>query len=306
MTLPNFLIIGAAKSGTTALYQYLKQHPQIFFSARKEPHYFSYTQTSKQTNGPSDYVKTAITDLVEYESLFHDAKGFLAIGEASPTYIYIPEAAERIKELIPYVKMIAILRNPVERAFSAYMHLVRDNLEPAKSFEEGLDLEDKRIQENWGPIYHYRKCGLYGEQLSRFYELFPNNQLLVVKHEEFETDPKLILARIYNFLKIAPDFKADTSFRPNVSGKPKSVILQKSYKAIFDKPNLLKKVAREVLPETLRWKFTTNLRNRNLEKTSVNKSTKEKLMDYFSDDVNLLGRLLNEDFSTWLTANRPK
>lgn len=306
MTLPNFLIIGAAKSGTTALYHYLKQHPQLFFSARKEPHFFSYTQTSKQTKGPSDYVKSAITDLIEYESLFNGATGYQAVGEASPTYLYIPEAAERIKKIIPSVKMIAIIRNPVDRAYSAYMHLVRDDLEPSNSFEDGLELEDKRIHDNWGPIYHYRKCGLYGEQLSRFYNLFSHDQLLVVRHEEFEKDPQPILGRIYKFLNIDPDYEVDTSFRPNVSGKPKSVFLQKSYKAVFDQPNVLKKIARELLPETLRWKFTTNLRNRNLTKTTLNKSTREELIGYFKDDIESLSKLLNEDFSGWLTDNGPK
>lgn len=300
MTLPNFLIIGAAKSGTTALYHYLKQHPQIFFSARKEPHYFSYTQTSKQTNGPSHYVKNAITDFYEYKSLFDDANGYLAVGEASPTYLYIPEAGWRIKELIPSVKMIAILRNPVERAYSAYMHLVRDNLEVVKSFEEGLSLEETRIRNNWGPIYHYKKCGLYGEQLARFYELFSPAQILVLRHEEFELDPHSILERIYSFLEIKTDFRANTSFRPNVSGNPRSIILQNCFKLLFDKPNLIRTVSRKVLPETMRWKVTSNLRNSNLEKSTMKDTTRKELINYFSSDIESLSHLLNEDFSGWL------
>ena len=136
MTLPNFLIIGAAKSGTTALYRYLYDHPEIYMSERKELHYFSYPETSKLTKGPHTYKRLSVSTLAEYMTFFDGARDEIAIGEASPSYLYLPGTAERIYQLLPNVKIIAILRNPVERAFSAYMHARRDKWEPIPDFAQ--------------------------------------------------------------------------------------------------------------------------------------------------------------------------
>ena len=108
MTMPNFLIIGAAKSGTSALYHYLRQHPQIYMSRRKETHFFGYEGRDPHTNGPGDTIGGAVTNLTDYQALFADVKDEIAIGEASPTYVYVPQACERIKQYIPQAKLILI------------------------------------------------------------------------------------------------------------------------------------------------------------------------------------------------------
>ena len=138
MVLPNFLIIGAAKSGTTSLYSYLNQHPQVYFSPFKEPRFFALEGKEVNYQGPSQVVnQKAINTIDEYEKLFAGVTDEVAIGEASTLYLYSPEAPAKIKQYIPQVKLIAILRNPIDRAYSGYCHLVRDGYESNRADDIG-------------------------------------------------------------------------------------------------------------------------------------------------------------------------
>ncbi len=300
MTLPNFLIIGAAKSGTTALYLYLRQHPQIFMSACKEPHHFSYTEQTKQTNGIDDFVRNAVTDFTAYQHLFDDDKNACAIGEASPTYLYVPGTAERIHEAIPQVKMIAILRNPVARAYSAYMHLLRDGREPAENFQEALALEEERIAKNWGPLYHYTKMGMYAEQLERFYNVFPKEQVKIILYEDFTKEPQRVLEEVYGFLGVDSHFLADMSIRPNLSGRPKSRFWQRVMAKTFSRPNPVRALSRVIFPESVRMWVTTRLRKMNLQREKLDETTRHELQEIFRADVLKLQEMLDCDLSAWL------
>ena len=300
MKLPNFLIVGAAKSGTTALYRYIKQHPNIYMPSRKEPHYFSFTEKTKQTNGPGDYVRTAITDFHQYQSLFNNADSFPAVGEASPTYLYIPGTAERIYSIIPDTKIIAILRHPAERAFSAYMHLVRDGYEKSLDFEDALAKESERIKQNWGPIWHYTKSGYYYEQLERYYEIFNHQKIKVIIYDDFKKHPEDVIKSIFKFLEINEFFEPDMSAKPNVSGLPRSKFAQSVISYFFDHDNPIRNLSRVIFPEEVRWKFTSNIRNNNLLHHSLSLETRHNLIDLFHDDILKLQNLINCDLSNWL------
>ena len=117
MTMPNFLIIGSQKAGTTALYHYLKQHPQIFLSKIKEPCFFAFEgeelDLRSPTGAPVYMNRTAVTTVESYRRLFDTVTDEKAVGEASPIYIICPKAAKRIYHYIPHVRLIAVLRNPV-------------------------------------------------------------------------------------------------------------------------------------------------------------------------------------------------
>ena len=143
MTMPNFLIIGANKAGTTSIYSYLKQHPQIYMSPVKEPMFFTLegknidrTEVSRQIT-----LKTAVNDIEDYQALFQGVSNEKAIGEASTAYLHCPWCAERIKQYIPDVKLIAILRDPIERAYSNYLMYVRWGLETL-DFPEAVRQEE--------------------------------------------------------------------------------------------------------------------------------------------------------------------
>jgi len=304
MELPNFLIIGAAKSGTTALYRYLKQHPDIFLPNRKEPHYFSFNDITKNTNGPGDYVRTAITDKNDYLELFCNVKNQKAVGEASPTYIYVPGTAERIFSELPNSKLIAILRHPADRAFSAYMHLVRDGYEKILDFEKALKLEDERIAKNWGPIWHYKRAGLYFEQLKPYYQLFKKNQIMIIIYDDYKNDPSSINKSIFKFLEVDENFLADMSAKPNVSGIPKNKLAQKIMSSVFDKDNIIRTFSRKLFSEKARWKFTSYWRNRNLQKIKMSSDVHSELVEYFREDINRLQFLIDRDLSQWLIYSK--
>ncbi len=163
MTLPNFLVIGAAKSGTTALHEYLKQHPQIYMSPQKEPHFFSLEGKKVDFRGPGDkreeQLNNSVTNIEDYRKLFQGVSNEIAIGESSTSYLNNPEAPERIRHYIPNAKLIAILRNPVARAYSSFLHMVQRGYEPLTDFAEALRDEERRIRDNWMGLWHYKQTG---------------------------------------------------------------------------------------------------------------------------------------------------
>lgn len=300
MTLPNFFIIGAAKSGTSSLYKYLKQHPEIYMSPIKEPHFFSFDSESKLTKGPGDPIPKAITDFETYQALYEGVRDEKAVGEASTSYLYRPEAAQRIHDLLPEAKLIAILRNPAERAFSAYMHVLRDGRETADSFAEALKLEEARKKKHWEPIWHFTSVGLYYEQLTRYYNLYERSQIKVFLYEELLHHQQALLKETFYFLGVNPNFAPDISVKFNVSGEQKSLVLYKLSKAIFNQPNPIRWLSRHIFPESWRCKVTNWVREKNLRENQIPPEKKRELMAFYRPDIVRLEELIEMDLSQWL------
>lgn len=205
--LPDFLIIGAQKCGTSSLYRYLIEHPQAAPAARKEVHYFDW-EYRRGTNWYRAHFPMAARKLV-FRSLTGKR---MVVGEASPYYLFHPHAPGRVKALLPDVKLIALLRDPVERTLSAYQHQVRRGREPL-SFEEALAQEAERLRpeiarlerdEDYNSVVHrnlaYLARGIYADQISRWFEIFPREQLLVIRSEDFFTDTTATLTQVLEFL----------------------------------------------------------------------------------------------------------
>ncbi|MCP4614778.1 MAG: sulfotransferase, partial [Planctomycetes bacterium] len=211
--LPNFLIIGAAKAGTTAIYAYMKQHPQIFMSPIKETNYFAYDgKDAKTFLGRKAYNDFPIATIAEYAELFKGATNQLVIGEASPLYLESPLAAGRIRELLPEVKLLAILRNPADRAFSDYvmaLRLGRGTLAVEDAFEEDE---------------HYVQVGFYYDKLKRYFDLFPREQIKVCLYDDLNQDTLLVVQDIFEYLGVEQTFEPDVASRHNVGGIPKNRI----------------------------------------------------------------------------------
>ena len=182
MTMPNFIIIGSGKCGTTSLYHYLNQHPDIFMSPMKETNFFSFEEKQLDFRGIGDYELTSssVTKLKDYEDLFKSVTNEHAIGEASPVYIYDENTPTRIKNYIPNAKIIAILRDPSDRAFSNYMSRFAKGFEPITDFSTALAMEDKRKKDNWSFMFHYRSQGFYYSMLKRYYDLFDADQIKIL------------------------------------------------------------------------------------------------------------------------------
>lgn len=294
---PNFLIIGAARSGTSSLYEYMRQHPQIFFSDNKEPMFFSFYQQKVDFKGPGDNLelnRKSVVDVDAYKALFKGATDELAVGEASANYLYSKTAADNIKKFIPDVKLIAVLRNPVDRAYSSYLYTTRDGREVLPTFEDALENEEQRIANNWEHIWHYKRMGYYHEQLSYYHSLFPAENILVLLQEDLKNDAENVLKKVFDFIGVDADFKPDLSVEYNQGGKPKNELLNK----VLTKPLKIKQWLRPLMPRMLLDAYV-KLKHRNLEKPPLSVETREALLNEYCDDIQQLERLIDRDLTHW-------
>jgi hypothetical protein len=223
VTLPNFVILGAAKAGTTALYHYLTQHPEIYMTPTKETNFFSLMDDRLDFRGPGDqdYIsRFSITAMEEYRAQFRGRTTETAVGEASPLYLYCPQAPPRIHEYLPDAKLVAILRNPVARAYSAFLHLVRDGRETTVEFGSALREEEARIRDRWEHIWHYKRMGFYHEQVKRYYDLFDREQIRLYTYRRFTSEPLSVLQDLFRFLGVDDTFAPDLTVRHNSASIP--------------------------------------------------------------------------------------
>ncbi|MEQ9369770.1 MAG: sulfotransferase [Coleofasciculus chthonoplastes F3-SA18-01] len=299
MIMPNFLIIGAAKTGTTSLYRYLKQHPQIYMSPAKEPKFFAYEGETLNFCGPDDSeeAKSVVTHIDAYQALFNKVTNEIAIGEASTIYLYSPNAVKRIKHYIPHVKLITMLRNPIDRAYSNFLHLVYQGREPLTDFAQALAQEEQRILDNWWPFWHYKKRGLYYVQLKRYVDVFERDQIKVYIYEDFQNNLFNILPDIFQFLEVNETFIPCLSERVRESRRaPKN----KTLYALFNKPNPIKSMLKPLFSEKLRQQVTFTVNNGNLVKPKVSQEVRKQLVEFYREDILELQELLQRDLSKWL------
>jgi hypothetical protein len=306
MTLPNFLIIGSSKCGTTALYRFLEQHPDVYMSPNKEPLFFGLTgENLENYKGPGDVaqLKSMLVDKFEdYEALFDGVTTEKAYGEASSLYLYLPKSAERIKHYVPNAKMIAILRDPVGRAYSAFMHLVRDGREPEMDFIKAFRDEPRRIAENWEFLWRYKDMGLYYEQVKRFYDLFDREQIKIYLHDDLVDDPDALIKDAFQFIGVDDSFKPDTTTWLNVSGIPKN----RAWHNFLRTSNPLKDLAKLVLPKQVRKRINAKLQEQNLVRVKMPPEAREIMVPEFREDILKLQDLIGRDLSSWLSLTKVK
>ncbi|MBE9062318.1 sulfotransferase [cf. Phormidesmis sp. LEGE 11477] len=296
MQMPNFLIIGAAKAGTTSLYSYLAQHPQIYMSEQKEPRFFALEGEQPSYGGITQGInRGSISTLADYQKLFEGVSDEVAVGEASTIYLYSEKASDRIQHHIPDAKLIAVLRNPADRAFSSYVHLVRDGFETL-SFAEGLRAEPNRREENWQPLWFYQHRGFYYGQLKRYFDRFDSQQIKVYLYEDLVRSAQTVAQDIYQFLGVDDGFVPDLT-RSNVSGIPKRRWLQN----LFMKDNPLKSVVKPLLPKQMRKRISRDVHRQNTgDKPAFPPEVRQQLIETYREDILKLQDLLNRDLSGWL------
>ena len=255
---PNFFLIGAAKSGTTSVAKYLDEHPEIYVSKPKEPNYFAFEPGSRPScRGPADpeilfeqLLKYTVTAPKEYASLFADCHGETAIGEASVRYLYEREVPTRIADYAPNAKLIVLLRDPIERLHSHYHMNARLHLEP-EPLVGALAAEDQRVEQGWGWDWHYRRVGLYAEQLKRWFQIFDREQVLVLFHADLKNKPQVTLQSIFRHLEVTTNFQPDFTQRAMVGNTPR----WRGLRRMIRDENVVKTVAKRVVPKRLRKSF---------------------------------------------------
>jgi len=295
---PHFLLVGAAKSGTTALYHALRAHPQVFMPDNKEPHFFAFPPGPLSFGGPRDHERhgRTITDPTAYARLFAGRRADQIAGEASTYYLYSPIAPARIRESLPDVRLVAILREPARRAFANYLHLVRQGFETAATFEEGLAREPGRIRAGWDFFWRYRDMGFYHRQLTRYFEVFGRDRILVTFHDDFQKDPARLVRAVYTFLGVDPSFTPDLSRRVNRSGVPKSRRLQQ---LLATPPPPVRRLARRWLSADRRGRLAEFVGRLNLSRPDLPETTLARLRRDYEADIVALEQLLGVDLSGW-------
>ena len=200
---PNFFLIGAAKCGTTSMYAYLRQHPNIFMPKMKEPNYFSSDSLIK--------FRKRIKSEKEYFQLFKNVKDEKMIGEASPTYLYSKVAAENIKRFNPESRIIIMLRNPVDAICSMYHMRVRNGLEHILYLDEALAKEIKLDMLNSSnQTCNYIEHVQFSQQITRYTTFFDKNKIHFILLDDLKDNPIIVLQRVFEFLQV------DSSFLPDL------------------------------------------------------------------------------------------
>jgi hypothetical protein len=296
MDVPHCLIIGAPRSGTTSLYNYLQQHPQVLMSALKETRFFAYEGQAVDYQGPADeyaYNRDTVTDPEAYRQLFADRAPGQITGEASPVYLYRGgRAAERIQHHVPDAKLIAIFRNPVERAYSDFLNMVRLGWEPLRDFGRALAEEEQRIAARWSPYYHYQAKGFYAEQLQPYLKRFDRAQMRFYLHEELRQDAASLMEDLFTFVGVDHRMSVDTTARHNRSGLPRNAALHRL---------LTHPTTERVMRGPLRAVRTT-LRDWNTapDKPPMSPAIRAELQETYRDDIRRLQDILGRDLSPWL------
>ena len=299
MTMPNFLIIGSAKSGSTALYRYLKQHPQIFMSAVKEPSFFALEGEKLDFRAPSGkppYInKYGVNHIKEYRRLFRKVEDEKAVGEASIMYLSDAKAPERIRHHIPHAKLIAILRNPVDIAYTCFIMDLHIGLEPFSEFRDALRDEERRIQSKcFGG--KYVQIGFHHRHLTRYLSLFSRDQMRIYLYDEFVASSETVVKDVFRFLDVDSTFVPDMSIRENVSGFPRNKAL---HLLLSRRGNPLIPYISPFMPHGMRRLFM-NVRNRNLAKPRLSPQLRKELIEVFRPDILRLQELTDRDLSKWL------
>ncbi|MDQ0191408.1 sulfotransferase family protein [Alicyclobacillus cycloheptanicus] len=292
---PNLFIAGAAKSGTTSLYAYLQQHPDIYMSPIKEPHYLCSHHFPETFTGPGDEDLNVVRTEAAYRQLFDGAADYPVTAEASVYYLYFPDTAEKIQAWNPEAKVILLLRNPVDRAFSAYKHTIRDGRETL-SFEQALEAEPKRRAAGYQPLWWYREIGLYYQQVKRYLDVLSPERVKIFLYDDLK-DTAQVVKDSLEFLGLSTDVKIDVGIRHNVSGVPKS---RAAYE-FFAKPNVVKEIIKPFLPKKVSRALGERAKLMTMRQDETMKpETAQALKAYYREDILHLQELIGRDLSHWL------
>lgn len=285
--IPDFLVVGAQKAGTTSLYEYLRQHPQIYMSPVKEPSYFAPEQCP---GGPAFTWES-------YLRLFAGASTEIALGEATATYLWSAAAPLSIAARIPGARIVIILRSPIDRAFSQYLHMLTMGA-TRRAFraqiEESLRQPGTRFSHTWP----FLELGLYHQQVTRYLRQFPRSNVHICYYEEFARSPLRVMSELYAFLRVDPAYEPDVTRRHNEPRVPKAItaayVLRRSgaWRAL-----------RTIMPPRLRSALqSAALRSR--DSLTIDPADHDFLANYYRRDVEQLSSLLDRDLTPWLTPRR--
>ena len=311
--IPNFFIAGAAKCGTTSLYHYLKQHPQVYMSPIKEPNHFStdiqpgdfsaeYKRYEKSKNlDVASYVRgdmkqeqwgAYVHDPEDYRLLFRHAENKSAIGEISNSYLYSHVAAREIFNNLPEARIVIILRQPAERAFSHYMANLRDG-RTTLPFRKEIEFDDAKPIHGWGISHLYFELGLYYDQVKRYLDIFPRDQVKILLFDDLKNNRQQLLVELFSFLHIDHHNGINTTEAYNEARVPRSAGLIK----LITQTGLKRKIFR-LLPANSRDGLKSLFFK--AEKPLFRPEDREWMTNRYREDILRLEELLHTNLQHWL------
>ena len=298
MPLPNFLVIGAGRSGTTSVHHYLGQHPDVFLPANKAPSYF-YCCDAPPSEDPYQHLVSRnyfVRDFEAYQALFDGVRSERAVGEVSPVYLAATLAAPRIAEVIPEVKLLAIVRDPVERAYARFLGRTRDGLETRTSFTEIIRQEQKEGLIRDDASGTYVASGLVFHFLESYLERFPRESFCVRLFEDLKSDSEGLVSDLFEFLGVDSAFRPSVERRHNPSG---GTIRQPLLRYLWTSSGLLRARLRPFLPVGMRDAIFDLLPMERVDRP-LDPEIRSELIALFRDDVLKLQDWMDRDLSAWL------
>jgi hypothetical protein len=306
MPLPDFLIAGVPKAGTTALHAALAPHPELFLPTVKEPKFFLSDGPPPSGGGPGDVqtYQEHVWRQADYEALFEPAPPGTRLGEATPFYLHDLGSHDRIKALVPSARLIVLLRDPVDRAHSNWTHLWNAGLEPEADFLTACRAEPQRRAAGWAAFWHYLGLGLYGQQLQHLYRHFPREQVLLLRYRDLKDAPAVTLDRVCAFLGVA-------------TGLLRSIPKENVNRHVVE-DNAVNRTLRGVLraggtfghrfPVPLRLAargpLLTVLHRKQGTRPVTTPEERAALLPSFADDIALLQDVTGERYDDWLSVDR--
>ena len=306
MPLPDFLIAGVPKAGTTALHAALVRHPQLYLSQVKEPKFFLSDGPPPAAGGPGDVqtYQEHVWRRADYEALFAPAPAGTLRGEATPFYLYDLDAHDRIHALVPEAKLIVLLRDPVDRAHSNWTHLWNAGLEPEADFLTACHAEEQRRAAGWAGFWHYVSLGRYGHQLEHLFKVFPREQVLLLRYRELKDQPTATLDRVCDFLGVPAGVLREIP-RENVN---RHVVEDNGVNRVLR--GLLRAGGQfgHLFPVPLRLAargpILTVLHRKQGPRPVTTPAERAALLPLFVDDIALLQDVTGERYDDWLSVDR--
>jgi hypothetical protein len=301
--LPQFVIAGAPKAGTTALHAALATHPELYLSPVKEPKFYltdGRPPPREKQRGPGDAhsAQEWIWRREEYLWLFDDAPAGAVRGESTPFYLYDRAAHARLAADVPGIKVIVVVRDPVDRAVSNYVHLRADGLEPEADFLAAVRLEQRRIDAGWAPFWHYRGLGRYGAQLRDLYRHVPREQVFLLRYRQLVDTPQETLDRVAGFLGVAPGIAhtvAPENVKPYVAETVRYRALSRVLRAgaaagAHLPPQLWRQASRPLIAA---------LHGGHAPRPRPSVEVRREVLEPLLPDIELLEELTGESFADW-------
>ncbi len=302
MSLPQFVIAGAPKAGTTALHAALATHPGLYLSPVKEPKYYLTDGRPPRSGqrGPGDAhsAQEWTWRRAEYLALFAGAPAGTVRGESTPFYLYDRAAQRRLVADVPDVKVVVVVRDPVDRAYSNWAHLRADGLEPEADFLTAVRAEERRVGAGWAPFWHYRGLGSYGAQLRDLHRLVPAEQVFVLRYRQLVDTPAETLDRVSRFLGVATGVAhtaAPENVKPFVADTPRYRLLARVTRAgaalgALAPPQVWRQASRPLIAA---------LHAGRAPRPALPVEVRREVLGPLLPDIELLEELTGESFADW-------